>query len=82
MKKETPFAGGRWTRAKYTSFITNALRRAHQNWPVKQDVLVAARTPIAGLLMAEHPRKVWQYQCASCDVWFVRGHRSTTTSRS
>lgn len=68
----TPFAGGRWTRAKYRDFVVNALRKASVKWPVIQDTLVASRMPISGALMVEHPRTTWQYQCASCDNWFVR----------
>jgi hypothetical protein len=47
-------AGGRWTQAKYNSFIKNQLRQATRKWPPISDVLREART-----------RRGW-YLCAGC----------------
>ena len=66
--KETPFAGGRWTLARYRSFIVSGLRRASMRWPVKADVLEAARRPAQG----RSKQTKWEYQCAGCHDWFLR----------
>ena len=34
---------GRWTEARFRSFIVSALRQAHAKWGVKHDVKSAAR---------------------------------------
>lgn len=69
MRPETPFAGGRWSEAKYKAFIRSALRKAYMRWPVKTDVLEAARRPAE-----DRDRRVkWEYQCASCGGWWIRG---------
>jgi 5-methylcytosine-specific restriction endonuclease McrA len=56
--------GGRWTEARYRSFVVSALRAAFRRWPPKFDVLRNAFTekrvnPKSGKL-ASH------YRCASC----------------
>jgi 5-methylcytosine-specific restriction endonuclease McrA len=61
MKKRN---GGRWTEARFTTFVRSALRAAFRKWPPKFDVLNAAKTerrinPISGKL-AMH------YLCAQC----------------
>jgi len=61
------FAGGRWTEAKYKSFIRSALRRAWMRYPVKADVLAAARRPAQG----RSKQTKWEYRCASCCEWFL-----------
>jgi len=63
---ETPFAGGRWTEARYKSHVRSALRRLWNHWPVKFDVLQAARRP-----SQRGDRTKWEYQCATCDGWFM-----------
>ena len=45
---------GRWTEARFRSFIVSALRQAHAKWGVKHDVKSAARVA----------RGV--YKCAKC----------------
>ena len=47
-------AGGRWTQAKFNSFIKNQLRQATRKWPPISDVLREART------------KRGFYLCAGC----------------
>lgn len=56
--------GGRWTEARFKSFVTSALRSAFRRWPPKSDVLKKAATekrinPKSGKL-AMH------YTCAIC----------------
>ncbi len=67
---EKPYAGGRWTLARYRAFIRTALQKASMKYPVKQDVLKAARRPITDAAKAERPRCKWEYQCAVCGEWF------------
>ncbi len=55
---------GRWTQARYNSFIKSAIRDASNRWPVKFDALEAAYVetklnPITG-------RKCKYYRCAKC----------------
>ena len=66
MTVDTPYAGGRWSEAKYKAFVRSALRKAYMKWPVKQDVLIAAREPDPA---PKHGSK-WIYQCASCGHWW------------
>lgn len=58
------FNSGLWTRARFNSFITSALRSASRKWPPKYSTLAAAKrgkqvNKSSGRL-AEH------YKCASC----------------
>jgi len=72
MPKETPFAGGRWTIARYRQFIVSGLRQASLRWPVKADVLKSARRPSSKIGKVVRPKCKWQYQCAACGKWFFR----------
>ena len=63
----TDFAGGRWTEARYKQFIRAALRQAFMRWPVKADVMKAARRPAEN----RSARTKWEYLCSSCDNWFL-----------
>ena len=65
---DTPFAGGRWTEAKYKAFIRSALRKAYMRWPVKQDCLLSARRPAQD----RDKRSKWEYQCAECGGWWLK----------
>ena len=60
------FAGGRWTKSQYRSFIVGALRKASMRYPVKVDVKNAARRPN----QSENKRMRWEYQCSRCLEWF------------
>jgi len=68
-RKTTPkeHAGGRWTKARYESFIRSALRRASLRWPVRQDVLKKARRPYTG----PNTQQKWEYVCACCHKWVM-----------
>lgn len=68
---DKPFAGGNWTKAKYRGFIVSALREASLRWPVKHDVLNAAKRDIGPELKRNNPRCKFEYQCASCTYWFI-----------
>ncbi len=66
---DKPYAGGRWTEAKYVQFVTRALRKAHLRWPVKQDALEAVRRPSKNTARSKCK---WEYQCAGCTLWYYR----------
>jgi hypothetical protein len=59
-------AGGRWTEARYFSFIRSALRRASTKWPPMYDCKNKARR----VSQSSNPRLKWEYQCAECKDWF------------
>jgi 5-methylcytosine-specific restriction endonuclease McrA len=59
-------AGGRWSEARYFSFIRSALRKASMRWPVKQDVLNENRR--AKQFEGRHK---FEYQCEACEEWKV-----------
>jgi len=62
VKKER--ANGRWSEARYFSFIRSALRKASMSWPVKSDVLAASRrdrTEASG-----EGKHRYEYECAGC----------------
>lgn len=60
-------AGGTWTKARYFGFIRSALRSAWSRYPVKWQVLEAAKRKYAG----KDRRIKWEYQCNSCKGWFL-----------
>lgn len=51
--------GGRWTEARYFSFIRSALRSAFQKWPPKHDAKAEAKVAYN------------TYECAKCSGWFA-----------
>lgn len=59
-------AGNTWTKARYFTFIRSALRRAWSKYPVRYQVMEAARRSYAG----EDKRTKWEYQCNECKEWF------------
>jgi 5-methylcytosine-specific restriction endonuclease McrA len=65
---ETPYAGGRWSEARYKSFIRSLLRRGSMRWPPIQDALIAVRRTAIG----RSKQTKWEYQCANCSHWFLR----------
>ena len=57
-------AGDTWTSARYFQFIRTTLRRAFTRYPVKYQVMNAARRIVEG------KRHKYEYQCACCNEWF------------
>ncbi len=55
---------GRWTKARYNSFIKSALRAASNKWPVKFDALKAAY--VETKLNKITGRQSKHYRCAIC----------------
>ena len=55
-------AGNTWTSARYFGFIRSALRRAWTKYPVRYQVMDAAKKPYTG----KDKRTKWVYECASC----------------
>lgn len=61
-------AGGRWSEARYFSFIRSALRKASMRYPVKTDVLIASRrkrTEASG-----EGKHTYEHECVGCRGWF------------
>ena len=61
-------AGGRWSEARYFSFIRSALRKASMRYPVKTDCLIASRrkrTEASG-----EGKHTYEHQCNECSGWF------------
>lgn len=65
MKKRN---GGKWTEARYKSFITSALRAAFRKWPPKFDVLKKASTERK--LNKKTNKLAMHYMCAACSTDF------------
>ena len=66
-KIEKPYAGGRWSKARFFSFLRSGLRRMSVRWPSKSDALRASRRPYKG----NNKRRKWDYKCAQCGKWFM-----------
>ena len=66
-KVEKTHAGGTWTKSRYFGFIRSALRSAWSRYPVKWQVLEAAKRKYTG----KDKRIKWQYKCNSCKGWFL-----------
>lgn len=64
--KERPYAGGRYTEARFWGFIRSALRQKSTRWPPIYDVLEEARRPSK----SKNKRLKWEYQCAKCKKWW------------
>ena len=60
-------AGGRWSEARWWSFLRSGLRRMSVRWPVKYDVLRDARRKSR----SENKRLKWEFRCAQCGGWFA-----------
>ena len=56
-----------WSQARFFSFLRSALRGAYNRYPVKFDVLKAARRDYQGT----DKRTKWQFKCAGCGEWFL-----------
>ena len=52
-----------WTEAKFWSFVRSGLRSKANRWPVKYEVLNAAKRPYVG----ENKRQKFEYLCAICN---------------
>lgn len=61
-------AGNTWTEARYWAFIRSALRGAWSRYPVKHQVLKAARRTIKK--GTKNTRATFEYPCADCGGWF------------
>ncbi len=68
-KKETPYNGGKWTKARMMSFIRAALRKASIKWPPLQAVMSSDRRVYEGPKIKGRNIK-WQHQCNVCKGWF------------
>ena len=55
-----------WTTAKFFGFLRSALRAGYNKYPVKWEVLKAAKRPYKG----PDKRCKWEYRCANCGGWF------------
>jgi len=71
-KKRAPKApkvrgGGRYSESEYFSFIRSGLRAKSNRWPVKYDVLNAAKRPYKG----PNKRQKFEWQCNVCKKWVV-----------
>lgn len=66
MKIEKPYAGGKWTKARFFGFLRSALRLASRKWPPRHEAKNAVRRPYVGT----RPRQRWEYECAMCGKWF------------
>lgn len=58
--------GGRYTESEYFSFIRSGLRSKSNRWPVKYDVLAAAKRNYEG----PNKRQKFEFQCNHCKQWF------------
>ena len=65
-KSELTRAGGKWTEARYWSFLRSALRRAFVRWPVNYDARNSSRRPYVG----PSKQQKWEYECSICKGWF------------
>lgn len=66
IKVDKPYAGGRYSRARFRSMIVSALRRSR--WPVKYDVLKLAY--VEDKINPRTGRKCKMYQCNACGNLF------------
>lgn len=54
-----------WSTAKFWGFLRSVLRNGYSKWPVKWDVLNAAKRAYQGT----GKQQKWEYLCAKCQVW-------------
>ena len=69
---ERPRNAGRWTEARYRSFVTSALRSAFRRWPPKFDVLKAAF--VDRRINQKSGRLASHYRCAACEGDFPQSN--------
>lgn len=58
--------GGKWTEARYRSFIRSALRKLSMRWPPMRAAKLKARRPYVG----PNNRQKFESQCVQCKGWF------------
>lgn len=59
---------GRWTEARYNSFVKSAIRSMSGRWPVKYDAMKKAQVGI--MINEKTGRKAMHYKCACCGLNF------------
>lgn len=62
--------GGKWTEARYRSFITSTLRAGSRKWPPKYETLNAAKTEKK--TNEKTGRLAQHYKCAGCNSEFTQ----------
>ena len=62
--------GGKWTEARYRSFITSTLRAGSRKWPPKYETLNAAKTEKK--TNEKTGRLAQHYKCAGCKKEFTQ----------
>lgn len=62
--------GGKWTEARYRSFVTSTLRAGSRKWPPKYETLNAAKTEKK--INKATGRLAQHYKCASCSDEFTQ----------
>ena len=66
----SPRNGGKWTEARYRSFITSTLRAGSRKWPPKYETLNAAKTEKK--TNEKTGRLAQHYKCAGCKKEFTQ----------
>jgi 5-methylcytosine-specific restriction endonuclease McrA len=64
-KSEKTRNGGKWTEARFRSFVTSTLRSGTRRWPPKYDALKAAFTERK--VNKKSGRQANHYLCAACE---------------
>lgn len=62
--------GGKWTEARYRSFITSTLRAGSRKWPPKYETLNAAKTEKK--VNKKTGRLAQHYRCYACEQEFTQ----------
>lgn len=62
--------GGKWTEARYRSFVTSTLRAGSRKWPPKYETLNAAKTEKK--INKKTGRLAQHYECAECNEEFTQ----------
>src|SRR5882672_2578252 len=68
MAKEKTRNSGRWTEARWRSFVTSALRSASRRWPPKYEAIKEAY--VSTRINKKSGRKAKHYRCAICGETF------------
>lgn len=66
---ERQYNGGAWTKGRWSSFVTSALRAASRRWPPKYECLKAARTEKK--INVKTGRLAQHFRCAICEEEFT-----------
>jgi hypothetical protein len=62
--------GGKWTEARYRSFVTSTLRAGSRKWPPKYETLNAAKTEKK--INKATGRLAQHYKCAMCEQEYTQ----------